>query len=205
MIEVKNISKKYNGVNVIDNFSININESSFISIVGKSGRGKTTLINLISLLEESDNGKIIIDGKSNFSQKEKLLLRRNIIGNVFQNYALIENETVESNLKIALAYKKNINKNEAIADALNAVDLKGFNKRKIYELSGGEQQRVAIARLILQDCKYIFADEPTGNLDSQNRDIVFDLLKKLNDMGKAVVIVTHDKEIANKTIEMISL
>lgn len=130
MIEVKNISKKYNGVNVIDKFSINIDENSFISIVGKSGTGKRTLINLISLLEESDNGKIIIDGKSNFSQKEKLLLRRNVIGKVFQNYALIENETVESNLKIALAYKKNINKNEAISDALNTVDLKGFNKRK---------------------------------------------------------------------------
>ncbi len=198
MIEIKNIEKSYNNIKILDKFSLNILEGSIISIVGESGSGKTTLLNIISLLEDYDSGEIIIDEKSNFSKKEKLLLRRTVLGNIFQNYALIENETVKANLMIPLGYKKNIDKNASIADALKKVGLIGIENKKIFELSGGEQQRVAFARVLLQNCKYIFADEPTGNLDEANSEEIFKLFKELRNMGKAIVIVTHDKKLASK-------
>ncbi len=205
MIQIKNISKTFDGEEIIKNFSLNIEENSFIAIVGKNGKGKTTLTNIISLLEDYDEGEIVIDGKSNFTKKEKMFLRRKVLGNIFQNYALVENETVEQNLMIALAYKKNVHEKEIIKFALNKVGLYGIEKRKIFELSGGEQQRVAIARLIVQDCKYVFADEPTGNLDKESRDIVFQLLCDLREMGKTIVLVTHDLELANKTDKIINI
>ncbi len=205
MIEIKNISKTFDGEEIIKNFSLNIEENSFVSIIGKNGKGKTTLTNIISLLEDYDEGEIIIDGKSNFTKKEKMLLRRKVLGNIFQNYALVENETVEQNLMIALAYKKNVHEKEIIKFALNKVGLYNLEKRRIFELSGGEQQRVAIARLIVQDCKYVFADEPTGNLDTESRDIVFQLLCDLREMGKTVILVTHDLELAKKTDKIVKI
>ncbi len=205
MIQIKNICKSFEGEQVINNFSLTIEENSFISIVGKSGRGKTTLTNVISLLDSYDSGEIIIDGKSNFTKKEKLHLRRYVIGNIFQNYALINNETVFQNLMIALAYRKNTHKEELIKFALNKVGLGDIRKKKIHELSGGEQQKVAIARLIVQDCKYVFADEPTGNLDIESRNIIFKLLCDIREMGKTVVLITHDLELANKTDKIITL
>lgn len=207
MIEAKNIFKAYAKHVVIDNFNIQINDGDFICITGESGKGKTTLLNILSLLEPPSKGDIIINNIKNPNKKQMMLLRRNILGNLFQNYALIENETVEENLNIALEYRKNINKNkkQLISNALEQVNLKGYSKRKIYELSGGEQQKVAIARLVLQDCNYIFADEPTGNLDKKNRDIIFKLLKNLNDLGKTIVYVSHDQELVRQAGFVIEL
>lgn len=132
-------------------------------------------------------------------------MQRYKIAYLFQNYALVENETVDQNLMIALYFQKGEDKKGKIRKALKLVGLEGIEKKKIYELSGGEQQRVALARAYLKRPKYIFADEPTGNLDKRNRNIVFDILKKMNAEGITVVFVTHDMELvqlADKIIEV---
>lgn len=205
LLELVKISKSFKNKQIISDFSLSVKRGEFISIVGESGKGKTTLLNIIGLLEDVDNGKVIIDGNDNITRKEKMLLQRYKIGYLFQNYALIENETVEKNLLIALAYRKNINKNEEIRKALDTVGLSGFEKRKVYELSGGEQQRIALARVILKKCDYILADEPTGNLDINNRNMIFNILEELNNQGKTIIFVTHDLELANKTKRTINL
>lgn len=205
MIKIDNISKSFGERKIIDKFSLDIEEGVMISIIGESGKGKTTLLNLMSLLERPDNGTIVIDGVSNFNKNITMIMRRNVIGNLFQNYALLENETVKENLLMVLEYKKVANKNQAINNALKKVNLAGFEKKKIYELSGGEQQRIAIARLYLQDVKYIFADEPTGNLDEKNKETIFSLLRELCKSGKAVVFVTHDYDLAKQADKIISL
>ena len=205
MIKIDNISKSFGERKIIDKFSLEIEEGLMISITGESGKGKTTLLNLISLLERPDSGTIVIDGISKFNKNNTMFIRRNIIGNLFQNYALLENETVKENLLMALEYKKVSDKKDAIDNALKKVNLAGFEKKKIYELSGGEQQRIAIARLYLQDVKYIFADEPTGNLDEKNKKIIFNLLRELCKSGKTVVFVTHDNDLAKQADKMIVL
>lgn len=205
MIELNNISKSFNEKIVLSNYNLKIENGDLLCITGESGKGKTTLLNIIGLLEKPDKGDIVINNIKNPKNKEILLLQRNMFGYLFQNYALIENETVQKNLLIALEYQKNINKYDEINAALKSVNLEGYNKRKVFELSGGEQQRVALARIILKKCKFIFADEPTGNLDIKNRDILFHILKKLNSEGKTIVFVTHDQELAEKANKIINI
>ena len=205
MVEAVDISKSYGDRLIIDKFNITIQKGDFIAVTGESGKGKTTLLNMLGLLESSDSGNISVEGILNPNRRQTMNIQRNLFGYIFQNYALIENETIAQNLHIAMEYRKNINKNEQIREALFNVNLEGFVNRKIYELSGGEQQRVALARLYVKECLYVFADEPTGNLDKRNRDIVFDILKRLNAIGKAVVYVTHDEGLAclaDKRIEI---
>ena len=132
-------------------------------------------------------------------------MQRYKIAYLFQNYALVENETVEQNLKIALYFRKNVDKKRSIRKALKLVGLEGFEQRKIYELSGGEQQRVALARAYLKKPQYIFADEPTGNLDKNNRDIVFSILRRMNAEGITVVFVTHDMQLAQQADKIIKV
>lgn len=128
---------------------------------------------MLSLLEKPDAGEIIIAGKTNPGKREKMLLRRHTIGYLFQNYALIPNETVEENIPLALCYQKRGDQGGIIAESLDRVGLKGYEKKKVFILSGGEQQRVAFARMIAKNSRYIFADEPTGNLDAKNADQYF--------------------------------
>jgi len=206
MLEAIKITKAYDNEAVVTDFSIKIEKGDFIAITGESGSGKTTTLNMLGLLEKPDFGEVIVEGEVNLNRKETMLTQRRKFGYLFQNYALIENETVESNLKIALEYRKGVNKKSAMKEALYFVNLSSsFLTKKIYQLSGGEQQRVAIARLFLKEADYVFADEPTGNLDIKNRDIVFGLLKKLNEEGKAVIFVTHDLELANQADHVVKL
>ena len=205
MITLKNISKEYNDTKILEDFNFVINKGEMIFITGESGIGKTTLLNIMSLLERPDSGDVIVENVVNPNKKSVLNLRRNMFGYLFQNYALIENETVEDNLLLALKYRRNIDKKAEIEKVLYDVNLKNFNKKKIFMLSGGEQQRVALARIMLKQCEYIFADEPTGNLDNKNRDIVFDILKSINLLDKTIVIVTHDKELIKQSDKIINL
>ena len=205
MITLNNISKKYNEKNIVRNFNLKINKGEFISIVGESGSGKTTLLNIIGLLEKQTSVDIVVMGIKNPTSKELTKLQREFYGYVFQNYALIEEDSVQTNLKLALKYNKVIDKQAEINRALKLVGLEGYNKKKVFELSGGEQQRLALARIMLKKCEIILADEPTGNLDNKNRDIVFNILKDLNKQGKTIVIVTHDNYIANKCDKIIKL
>lgn len=208
IIELKAISKSYDK-NIINNLSIKIKENEMVAIVGQSGKGKSTLLNIIGLLENADSGEVIIDDRKNIkaNSNEATKIIREKISYLFQNFALVEQETVYENLKIALKYVKisNNEKEKLIKSALKSVDLEGYEKRKIFELSGGEQQRVAIARVILKPSKIVLADEPTGSLDSKNRDKVLELLKKMNKDGKTIVIVTHDNQLASNCDRSIEL
>lgn len=210
IIELKNITKKYKGGKTIfSNYSLRIDEGEFVGIVGESGAGKTTLLNIIGLITNISSGSITIKKQSNLtpSSKKAMLLRRNTIGYLFQNYGLIDDESVEWNLNLALEYKKlsRSQKKEKIQTLLTKIGLTDYEKKKIYQLSGGEQQRVAIAKLILQESSIILADEPTSGLDNANKIMVMDLLSELNNKGITVIIVTHDATLNNyfsKTVKI---
>lgn len=206
MVELLNIHKSYEGRVVLNNFSLTINDGEFIVVTGPSGCGKSTLLNILGLLEKSDSGQIIIDEEvipSPRCRKATKILREKI-SYLFQNFALIDEETVFNNLILALRYVKG-NKKKLITEALSRVGLEGYEHKKIYQLSGGEQQRVAIARLLLKPGEIILADEPTGSLDRDNRDLIIRMLQNLNRDGKTVLIVTHDQEIAMKAGRVIHL
>lgn len=205
MIKVENLEKSFDNKDIIKNFNYEFLDGKMTAIVGKSGCGKTTLLNILGLLDTDYKGKVLYDGVliTNESQKNEFI--RNNINYLFQNYALIDNETVEQNLLLALEYEKlskNVKK-EKINEALKLVDLNEFNDKKIFTLSGGEQQRVALARVILKKGNIILADEPTGNLDVENTDKVMKILKKLKEDGKLIIIVTHSLSLANECDDVI--
>lgn len=203
MIEALDISKRFRNHDILKSFNANIEKNSLTVITGESGKGKTTLLNILSLLERLDSGIVKIDNVSNPSPRQIRNLRRYTISYVFQNYGLMNEHTVEKNLQISLIYNKNTNL--SVSEALTQVGLEGYEKRKVYELSGGEQQRVALARVLLKDACYIFADEPTGNLDKGNRDAVMKLLRGLADNGKGVVLATHDLDLLSYADQHIHL
>ncbi|MGG2028689.1 putative bacteriocin export ABC transporter [Gottfriedia sp. S16(2024)] len=207
MIEIINISKSFNQKIIFKDFTLKVKSGEFIGIVGKSGKGKTTLLNIIGMLEEPDSGIVKIKGKEIRDKKIKKLLLRKELGFIFQNYALIDNASVNENLKIALKHKKlkNSQKKGAISFVLKEVGLDNYGKKKVHTLSGGEQQRIAIARLLLKEPNLILADEPTGSLDNENRDIIVSLFQKLHKQGKTIIMVTHDKELTkffSRTIQL---
>lgn len=208
MIQLKGVTKKHSQQVILNNISLTINDGDFFCIYGPSGSGKTTLLNILGLLEFPDHGNVIFAGEGNHSKRSITKLQLGKIGYVFQNFGLLVNESVADNLQIALksfSYSKSESQKRMI-DSLAQVQLGNILNQKVYELSGGEQQRVALARLILKKATYIFADEPTGNLDDENTEIVFNVLKQLNkEKGATVVYVTHNKELirrASKSVEL---
>lgn len=201
-IKVEGLNKSFGDHQVLKNISFEVQDNSIVAITGPSGCGKSTLLNILGLIEKMDSGYVSILGKENvrLNSREALMMRRNIIGYVFQDFALCENDTVEYNLKLALKYSK-IKKRDIekeIDNVLLKIGLPNVKKQKVCTLSGGEQQRVALARVLLKPCKIVLADEPTGNLDEDNKRIVFDLFKMLKNDGKTVIIVTHDHDLACK-------
>lgn len=207
--ELINVSKKYGNHSVLRHMNMSIAQGEMIAITGKSGAGKTTILNTIGMLEQPDEGSIKLFGndlpRPHSSCALKLL--RNRISYLFQNYALIDNATIETNLDVALAYSKKSKseKRRLKLEALSRVGLDLSLKQKIHELSGGEQQRVAIARVILKPCELILADEPTGSLDANNRDDILSLLRQINSEGKTLIIVTHDSTVAHACNRVINL
>ena len=192
MIEIKNLNKKINDKVIFNNLNLTIEDGEMLAISGASGSGKTTLLNILGKLDKEYHGNIIIDNK-NLKTITQTNYLRNTIGYLFQNYALADNLTVTRNLDFSLKYSDDKSL-EAKENALEMVGLdpKEYLNKKIYTLSGGEQQRVALARLFLKPCSIILADEPTGSLDVKNRDIVLEILRKMNEHGKTVIVVTHD-------------
>ena len=205
MLVAQNITVKHGKKSILANLTFKADIGDFVCITGESGKGKTSLLNVLGFLDKPVSGIMRVDTISSPTKKQTMFLQREKFGYIFQNYALIENETVEKNIKLALYHKKDINKKNVIKEALFSVGLENYENKRIYELSGGEQQRVAFARVIAKDCSYIFADEPTGNLDKKNRDIVFGLLKDMNHMGKTVIYVTHDEELASQAYKRLDL
>ena len=192
MIEIKNLNKKFNDKVIFNNLNLTIEEGEMLAISGASSSGKTTLLNILGKLDKEYDGNIIIDNK-NLKTITQTNYLRNTIGYLFQNYALADNLTVTRNLDFSLKYSDDKSL-EAKENALEMVGLdpKEYLNKKIYALSGGEQQRVALARLFLKPCSIILADEPTGSLDVKNRDVVLEILRKMNEHGKTVIVVTHD-------------
>lgn len=209
-IIAKNITKKFGNKVLFADLHLKINEKDSIVITGDSGSGKSTLLNILSLIEEADEGTIIWNEnpieKINGKKVNKII--REEIGHVFQNYALIENKTVYENVVIGAKYNKSINaknKKQYIYEAIERVGLTGLEDRKVYSLSGGEQQRVALARIIVKPCNIIFADEPTGNLDDENANKIIEILFNLNKDGKTIIAVTHDQSLISKFDKHINL
>ena len=194
MIKLNHISKTIGDKVIFDDLSLNIKQGDYVAITGPSGCGKTTLLNILGLIEGDFEGEYFFDGmeniKVNTRRSQKII--RSKISYLFQNFALIEEETVRYNLMLALKYVKASKKKKLarINEVLTKLDLSHVLNQKVAELSGGEQQRIALARVILKPSELILADEPTGSLDSDNRDKVLDIIESLNHMGKTVVVVT---------------
>ncbi|MEB5687212.1 ATP-binding cassette domain-containing protein [Mammaliicoccus lentus] len=198
MIQIRNLCKQFNEQHLFSNFNLSINEGEMVAITGKSGSGKSTLLGCMCGLEKFDKGVIEVNKRdiAKMSRKAKMLLYRDKLGYLFQNYALISHESINYNLDIVLNYKK-ISKEQKKIKKSEVLKKVGLNKplnTKVYTLSGGEQQRVAIARLLLKEPLLIFADEPTGALDEENKHIILELLSDFK--GKStIVIFTHDEEV----------
>jgi putative ABC transport system ATP-binding protein len=201
IVKLENISKSFQGVEVLKDLNLTIQKGEFVAIIGSSGCGKSTLLNIIGLLDKQDQGDMTLFGEKNvrpFSHKAEMILRDRI-GYLFQNYALIENQTVGYNLEIVFDHKvKKEEKKQKIQEALEKVGLKGIENKKVFKCSGGEQQRIALARLLIKPCDLVLADEPTGNLDIENREKVLQILKDLNQLGKTIILVTHDLDVAKE-------
>lgn len=206
MIEIKNLNKSYgkkkNIFQVLKDINLTINTGEAVAIIGKSGSGKSTLMHIISGLDRPDNGQVIIDGEDISKLKNKKInqFRNNKIGFVFQTFFLQPKETCLENIMLPLEIKGEslkVRKQKAL-DALKQVGMEEKAKSKANDLSGGQKQRLCIARAIINSPEIIFADEPTGNLDSENGKMVIDMLFKLHkDHGKTLIIVTHDQDLAN--------
>ncbi|MDU4442671.1 MAG: ABC transporter ATP-binding protein [Streptococcus mitis] len=209
MIKLKNITKTIGGKVILDNLSLRIDQGDLVAIVGKSGSGKSTLLNLLGLIDGEYSGRYEIFGQENVpvnSVKSQTIIREHI-SYLFQNFALIDDETVEYNLMLALKYVKLSKKDKLkkVEEILERVGLSATLHQKVSELSGGEQQRIAVARAILKPSQLILAYEPTGSLDPENRDLVLKFLLEMNREGKTVIIVTHDAYVAQQCHRIIEL
>lgn len=202
IIKLENVKKSFGNNVIFDDLSFEIKRGELVAIIGKSGSGKSTLLNILGGLEKIDSGKITVDGIDITQKKNLVNYFRTEVGFVFQNFALTENKTVKENLDII---KKNAKSGITIEEALESVGLKDKLNEKVYKLSGGEQQRVSLARVMIKKCNVILADEPTGSLDPENGKKIMDIFKRLNKEGKTVIIVTHDMKIAEQCGRVIKI
>lgn len=202
MIDFVNVTKKYNhSVSAIEDISVNIEKGEFVFLVGPSGSGKSTFLKLLIREEEATSGKIIVDGKdlTKIKDKEIPYIRRKI-GFVFQDFRLLYDRTVEENIEFALRVIEASDKEvkTQIKSVLEMVGLAGKEKYYPNQLSGGEQQRIALARALATRPPIIIADEPTGNLDPVTADDIFKTLLEINSRGTTILVVTHAKDVVNK-------
>lgn len=214
MIELKNVSKTYNKskkneVRALKNASLIVNKGEMLAVTGVSGSGKSTILHIIGCVLKFDSGEYFIDGEdvSRLSESELAKIRNKKIGMVFQNFMLLPDNTALENVEIPLLLAnipKKTRKKRCI-EALEKVKMDEAAERSVKELSGGQKQRVAIARAIVNNAEYIIADEPTGALDSKNTEMIYRVLYDISRSGKAVIIVTHDTELAAKCDRQICL
>lgn len=191
-IKIKDLCKSYGKLEIFNHFNLEIESGKITCLYGESGCGKTTILNIIGLIENYQSGEVEYDGKRYKKEKDIRMMHRDRIGFIFQDFGLIENLTVRENLEIVQKIKKMKDKLTNMTEILESLNLGGVLNRKVYELSGGEQQRVAIAKLLLKNPNLILADEPTASLDEHNQKVILDLMRKLCNQGKTVVIVSHD-------------
>lgn len=214
IIELKDINKIYGRwvkTQVLYDINLNIEEGSFNSIIGASGSGKTTMLNIIGTLDNPTNGEIYIQGKrtDKMGRRARATLRNKNIGFVFQFHYLLPEFNVIENVLMPHTIKSFFNSKKYRDKALELLELVGLDsyaKRKIHDLSGGQQQRVAIARSLMNNPKIILADEPTGNLDSKSSSDIYNIFRDINSkFNTTFIIITHDDRIAKKTDRIIKI
>ena len=211
IIEISDLTKRYKrgseDIYALDDISLTIKSGEFISITGASGSGKTTLMNIIGCIDNPTEGVIKIENTdvSNMSQKELTTVRRDTLGFVFQQFYLIPTLTASENVQLPGLFADNVQREKRAEELLQLVGLGDRTDHLPSQMSGGEMQRVAIARALINSPKILLADEPTGNLDSKNAEIIFDTFKKLNQDGLTIIVVTHSTELAQTAKRMVSI
>ncbi len=216
LIELININKYYklkeNKLHVLKNINLTIQQGEFLMIMGKSGSGKTTLLNLLGLLDHFDMGEYVFNGKdvTHLNENERSEIRNSYMGFIFQQFHLIDSLSIGQNVELPLLYKEgnDISKNEKadrVEKYLDTVGLLHKKKQSPSELSGGQQQRIAIARALINNPYVILADEPTGALDSETGKEIMNILKKLNEENKTIIMVTHDSDLTKYASKVIHL
>ena len=198
LLEVKNVSKIYGDLHALKDVSFTIRKGEWVAIMGSSGSGKSTIMNIIGCMDKPTMGEVILDGQdiTKESQTSLTKIRREKIGLIFQQFHLIPYLTALENVMVAQYYHSIPDEQEAL-QALERVGLKDRAKHLPSQLSGGEQQRVCIARALINNPEIILADEPTGNLDEVNEKIVIEILKQLHKEVATIVVVTHDLDVGN--------
>lgn len=206
ILRLENVEKNYNeqtkNLRIIRNLNLSVQEGEFISILGRSGSGKSTLLNIIGLLDKADSGKIYINGKEveSLSDVEKDEIKNKMLGFVFQFHYLLPEFTALENVMLPALIEGSRNKTEIEEEAQRLLALVGLKDRVLHkpsQLSGGEKQRVAIARALINNPKILLADEPTGNLDEETSEVIFKILKDINEKNKqTIIVVTHSKDLA---------
>ena len=213
MIEIKNLNKTFimgdEEIKAIDNMNFHVDKGEFVSIIGLSGSGKSTFMNMVGLLDVPDSGEYILDGTNVESLSENKLaeIRNRKIGFIFQSFNLLQKFNALENVQVPLMYQGMSNReSQKIAyEYLEKVGLKGREKHMPTQLSGGQQQRVAIARALSTNPEIILADEPTGALDSKTSLEIMDMLKKLNEKGQTIILITHDINIAKQAKRIVKI
>ena len=206
ILTLTEISKIYGDLKALDKINLTVEEGEWLSIMGPSGSGKTTLMNIIGCMDKPSLGKIALAGQdiSKLSSKELTIVRRDMIGLVFQQFHLVNYLTALENVMMAQYYHSLPDEKEAL-EALESVGLNERAKHLPNQLSGGEQQRVCIARALINHPKLLLADEPTGNLDEKNEKLVMEIFEKLHNAGSTIIVVTHDPEVADQAERMVVL
>lgn len=209
IIQLKNVGKKIRDEEILRNINLSVNKGEFISIIGPSGSGKSSLLYIIGLLDSPSNGEVFVEGREiNFQETHEIAkLRNQKFGFIFQFHYLISEFTLLENVMVPMlkAGKLVDEARERAYTLLEKLGLKGKEKRKPFQISGGEQQRVAIARALANEPIIIIADEPTGNLDSKNTAIVMEIFCKLHLEGKTVIMVTHEVELTERTERVLKM
>ena len=197
LLELKDISKIYGELKALDNVSIHVDKGEWVAIMGPSGSGKSTMMNIIGCMDKPSKGQVFLDGVdiSKESSRKLTEIRRDKIGLIFQQFHMVNYLTAVENIMVSQYYHSLPDEEEAL-EALGRVGLRDRAKHLPSQLSGGEQQRVCVARAMINHPELILADEPTGNLDEANENIVLDLFRQLHREGTTLIVVTHDPEVA---------
>ena len=204
MIKLNKINKSFgeelSGVHVLKNLSLDVNTGEFVAIMGKSGCGKTTLLNILGTLENADSGEYFLGDRnmSTLSEKEKCKLRRTKIAIIYQSYNLVEDLNVYDNIVLPFVFDKSKWDEDYLKELIKELDIEKLLYRKAGLLSGGEKQRVAIARALVNDPQLIIADEPTGNIDPELSYEIVELLQGINDIGTTILMVTHEHSLVRQ-------
>lgn len=198
LLELDHISKIYGDLHAVDDLSLTVPQGEWLAIVGSSGSGKTTLMNMIGCMDTPSKGSVSLEGRKleDLNAGQLADVRKNLIGLVFQKFYLVPHLTAVENVMVAQYYHSVVDEKQAL-EALKKVGLKDRAHHLPSQLSGGEQQRVCVARALINNPKLILADEPTGNLDEKNEKIVLDLFRQLHEQGTTVIVVTHDALVAS--------